>query len=148
MGAACLCWLKFWGNFWANQLKVITTSAAVLLLVQMSHPKLNQGEQHWKKKKPTRVRLCLSNRDFQVQWQTACSHSRPKNTCLAGHMVENKPSIVSRCSFVCLTTLYSLTWCHTKAHNGQDMEGGEIPHYIRSDSVPYHCLDWVCWGIT
>lgn len=61
-------WLKFWGNFWANQLKVITTLAAVPLLVQMSRPKFKQGEQHWKKKKqPTRVRLCLSNRDFQVQ---------------------------------------------------------------------------------
>lgn len=33
----------------------------------MSRPKFKQGEQHWKKKQPTRVLLCLSNRDFQVQ---------------------------------------------------------------------------------
>lgn len=80
---------------------MITALPAVPLLVQMSRPKLNQGEQH-RKQKPTRVCLCLSNRDFQVERQTACSHSRAKNTCLAGRTMENKPSIVSRWLFCLL----------------------------------------------
>lgn len=48
-------WLKFWGNSWTNQLKVITALPVVPLLVQMSCPKLNQGEQHWNDKLPVLI---------------------------------------------------------------------------------------------
>lgn len=69
------------------------------------------------------------------------------------HTVANKAAIVSRCSFVCLTSLGCLAWRKSKAHNGGRGAGGYwwpwwIPHHIRRDSIPHRCSVWTLWELS